>query len=137
MDRDRVDDHAGLELLDLADFVGLLLDGHIAVDHANSAGLSHRDRQRAFRHGVHRRRDQRDAEIDFAGQASAGIGLGGHDRRRRRDEHHVIKGQSLPNFHRRLLSDGGALYTTTPPREEIGADPSGRRHSDTIWVPEA
>jgi hypothetical protein len=27
----------------------------------------------------------------------------------------------LPNFHRRLLSDGSGLYTRTPPREEIGA----------------
>ena len=58
----------------------------------------------------------------------AGIGLAGHDRGRRRDEHHVVKGQSLPNFHRRLLSDGDALYTTTPPQEEIGADLSGQRH---------
>jgi len=28
----------------------------------------------------------------------------------------------LPDFHRRLLSDGGALYTTTALQEEIGAD---------------
>jgi hypothetical protein len=39
----------------------------------------------------------------------------------------------LPNFHRRLLSDGDALYTTTPPQEEIGAGPGivliwGQRH---------
>jgi plasmid stability protein len=27
----------------------------------------------------------------------------------------------LPNFHRRLLSDGGGIYTTPPPREEIVA----------------
>jgi hypothetical protein len=39
----------------------------------------------------------------------------------------------LPDFHRRLLSDGGALYTTTPPREEIGAGPSGQRHLTIIW----
>ena len=29
----------------------------------------------------------------------------------------------MPNFHRRLLSDGSGLYTRAPPREEIGADP--------------
>src|SRR5262249_54779709 len=28
-----------------------------------------------------------------------------------RDEHNVVEGQRLPDFHRRLLSDGGALYT--------------------------
>ena len=129
VDRDRVDDHAGLELLDLADFVGLLIDAHVAVDDANSAGLRHCDRERAFGHRIHRRRDQRDAELDLAGEASAGIRLPGHDHGRRRDEHHVVEGQSLPNFHRRLLSDGDALYTTTPPQEEIGAGPSGQRPS--------
>src|SRR5438270_3761260 len=44
MDRDRVDDHAGLEFLDLADFVGLLFERHIAVDDADPAGLRHCDR---------------------------------------------------------------------------------------------
>ncbi len=124
VDRDRVDHHPGLEFLDLADFVGLLLDAHVAVDDADSAGLRHRDRERAFGHRIHRRRDQRDAELDLAGEASPGIGLPGHDHRRRRHQHHVVEGQSLPNFHRRLLSDGDALYTTTPPQEEIGAGPS-------------
>ena len=28
---------------------------------------------------------------------------------------HVVEGQRLPDFHRRLLSDGGALYTQTLP----------------------
>ena len=123
MDRDRVDDHAGLEFLDLADFVGLLFDRHIAVDDANPAGLRHRDRERAFGDRIHRRRDQRDAELDLAGEPGASIRLRGHDLGRRRDEHHVVKGQRLPNFHRRLLSDGDALYSKTPPQEEIGADP--------------
>ena len=44
VDRDRVDHHAGLEFFDLADFVGLLFNRHIAVDDADSAGLRHRDR---------------------------------------------------------------------------------------------
>ena len=75
VDRDRVDHHPGLEFLDLADFVGLLFDAHVAVNDANSAGLRHRDRQRAFGHRVHRRRDQRNAELDLAGEPSSGVRL--------------------------------------------------------------
>jgi len=129
VDRDRIDDHAGLEFFDLADFVGLLPDRHVAVNHADSARLRHRDRQRAFGHRIHCRRDQRDPKLDLAGQPAAGIRLAGHDLRGRRDEHHVVKGQRLPNFHRRLLSDGSALYTRTPPQEEIGRRPFGQRRS--------
>ena len=79
MDRDRVDHHAGLEFLDLADFGGLLVDRHVAVDDAEPAGLRHGDRQRRLGHGVHRRRDQRDAELDLAGDAGSRVGLAGQD----------------------------------------------------------
>ena len=103
MDGDRVDHHPGLEFLDLADLVGLLLDRHVAVDDADAAGLGHRDRQRAFGHRVHRRRDQRDAELDLAGEAGAGIGVAGQHRGGRRDQHHVVEGQRLPDFHASLL----------------------------------
>jgi hypothetical protein len=63
VDRDWVHDHARFEFLDLADFVGLLIDAHVAVDDADSGGLRHRDRECAFCHGIHRRRDERDAEL--------------------------------------------------------------------------
>ena len=69
--------------------------------------------------------------LDLTGQPSAGVRLGGQNGRCRRDEHDVVKGERLPNFHRPLLSDGSALYTRTPPKEEIGAT-----HSDAaamIW----
>ena len=99
MDRDRVYDHAGLEFLDLADFGGLLLDRHVAVDDAEPAGLRHGDRQRALGHGVHRRRDQRDAEFDLARDARSRIGLAGQNARRGGDEHHIVEGQRLADFH--------------------------------------
>src|SRR5690554_8113742 len=38
---DRILDHTGLELLDLAHLVGLLLDGHVLVDDADAAFLGH------------------------------------------------------------------------------------------------
>ena len=77
MDGDRVDHHAGFEFLDLADFVGLLLGIEVLVDDADAAGLRHGDGQAAFGHGIHRRGDQRDAELDRAGDAGAGVGLVG------------------------------------------------------------
>ena len=36
----------------------------IAVDDADAAGLRHGDGERAFGHRIHRRRDQRNAELD-------------------------------------------------------------------------
>ena len=79
MDDEWVNHHAGLELLDLADLVGLALDRHVAVDDAEAAGLRHRDGKRRFGNCVHCRRDQGYAELDRAGQASSGIRLGGKD----------------------------------------------------------
>ena len=91
VDGDRVDHHAGLEFLDLAHLGGLLVDRQVAVDDAEAAGLRHGDRERAFGHRVHRRRDQRDAQLDLAGDArfvsvSPGRTLeaAGTSRRRRR-----------------------------------------------------
>jgi len=100
MDRHRVHDHPGLELLDLADLGLLLLDRHVAVDDAETAGLRHRDRERAFGHRVHGGRDQRDAKLDLAGDAGAGVGLGREHARGGRNEHDVVKRQRLLDFHR-------------------------------------
>ncbi len=99
MDGDRIHHHAGFELLDLADFVGLLGDGHVAMDDAETAGLRHCDRERAFRHRIHRRRDQRNAELDLAGQARFGLGLGGQDPGGGGNEKNVVEGESLTEFH--------------------------------------
>src|SRR5690606_30442245 len=68
-DGERVLDHAGLELLDLGDLVGLLLDGQVLVDDADAPELGHGDRQARFGHRVHRRRDDRQLHPQVAGQA--------------------------------------------------------------------
>ena len=122
MDRDRVDHHPGLEFLDLADLVRLLLDRHVAMNDADAAGLGQRDRERAFGDRVHRRRDQRDAELDLAGEARAGIGIAGQHRRGRRNQHHVVECQRLADFHASLSSDDGALYTSAPRSKAMGSD---------------
>ncbi len=72
-DRNRVADHAGLELLDLEHLPRLLLDRHVLVDYAQATFLRQRDRQPCLGHRVHRRRQQRDTQADVAGQGGAEV----------------------------------------------------------------
>ncbi len=67
---DGIDDHAAFRALHLVDFAGLLLDGEVAMDDAESALLRHCDGHAGFGHGVHGGADQRNLEHDVAGQAS-------------------------------------------------------------------
>ncbi|MNO76459.1 hypothetical protein D3C76_675330 [compost metagenome] len=68
LDGDRVLDHAGLELLDLAHFGSLLLDGHVLVDDADAAFLGHGNGQTGFGHGIHGGGNQRNIQLDATGQ---------------------------------------------------------------------
>ena len=92
-DGDRIDDHAALEPLDLAHFLGLIGGLEIAVDDPDAAGFRHRDREPRLGDGVHRRGDDRQVEADRAGElrrryrlrsASPRYGPGAAARRRRR-----------------------------------------------------
>ena len=76
-DRDGVGDHAGLGALDQVDLVGLVLDREVAVQHAEAALPGHRDRHARLGHGVHRARDERDPEVDLAGQPGRGVDVAG------------------------------------------------------------
>jgi hypothetical protein len=58
-DGDRVDHHAGFELLDLPHLLGLLVRLEVAVDDADAAGLRHGDGQPRLGDGVHGGRDGR------------------------------------------------------------------------------
>ncbi len=53
--RHRIDHHAGFELLDLLDLLGLFLVREIAMDHADAARLGHGDGEIGLGDGVHRR----------------------------------------------------------------------------------
>ena len=70
-DGHRVDHHAGFELLDLADLLGLLGRRQIAVDDADAAGLRHGNGQPRFGDRVHRRRQDRRRQLDVAGDPGA------------------------------------------------------------------
>src|SRR3546814_6430244 len=53
IDRDWVHDHAGFELLDPPDLVGLPVDIHVLVNYSEAADLSHGDRQATLGQRVH------------------------------------------------------------------------------------
>ena len=78
--RNRVDHHAGFELLDPAHFVSLLRDIKIFVDHADAAGLRHGDGEGRLGDRIHGGRDQWDAKRNVAGKARPGLGIGGQHR---------------------------------------------------------
>ena len=108
-DHDRVHDHAALELLDLADLLGLLFRREVAVDDADAAGLRHGDGEAGLGHCVHGGGDDRQVELDLARDPRPEIGLAGQHLRVTRQQQHVVEGERLaarPRFvedrHRQL-----------------------------------
>ena len=117
-DRHRVDHHPGFELLDVAHLVGLGLGLEIAMDHAEAAGLGHGNRQGRVRHRVHRRRQQRDAELDLRGDAGTGVDLAGQDGRGGGNQRDVVEGQGLRDFHGVSYTKGAAPSIASAPAGE-------------------
>ena len=112
MDGHRIDHHAGLELLDLADLGGLLLGLEVAVNDPNAAGLRHGDGHLGLGHRIHGRGDDRHIELDPAGDPGAHIGVGRHHLGQPRLEQDVVEGEGLDQIavryqgHRQLPSPG-------------------------------
>jgi hypothetical protein len=122
-DGQRIDHHAGFELLHLPHLGGLAIDIEVAMDDADAAGLRHRDRHARFGNGIHRGRDDRDIERNGAGDVGADVGLGGQDVGKTGPEKHVVKRigfadplkQSLHCRHYQLHS---AAYLPQLPRDK-------------------
>ena len=93
--RHRIAEHARFVALDLGDLRGLFLRWKILVDDADAAFLCHRDRERRLGHRVHRRRDERDVELDVARQPGLEADIAGQDAGVGRYEKDVVKGESL------------------------------------------
>ena len=55
-------------IFDLAHFVRLRFRAEVLMDHADTAEFRHGDRHFAFSHGVHRRTDERDIQMNVAGK---------------------------------------------------------------------
>src|SRR5262249_13776207 len=83
--------------LDLGDLRGLLLRREVLVDDADAAFLRDRDREARLGDGVHRRRDERDVELDFLRQPGLEADFSGEDAGVGGNQEDVIKGESLLN----------------------------------------
>ena len=65
-DGDRIVNHTVLRSLDPADLLALLVNGHILVNHTDTAGTSHRDSKISLSNSVHCRRNNRSAERNIS-----------------------------------------------------------------------
>ena len=96
---DGIVDDTGFEPLDAAHLAGLILDGEIAVNDPHATRLRHADGHARLGHGVHRRTQQRNVEVDGLGDPRAGVGGAGQHVRCRGHQQNVIKGERLANLH--------------------------------------
>ena len=99
-DGERVDDHAGFELLDPAHLLRLRRRLHVLVDDAKAAHLRHGDGQPALGDGIHRRGQQRDAEGDRFRHPGFERGPGRQHRGRGGFQRYVVEGEGFSNLHR-------------------------------------
>src|SRR5208282_3567902 len=90
-DGDGIDDHAGFGAFDAIDFLGLTIDGHVAMDDADAALARNADGQARFRDGVHGGGRERDIERELAGELRGGVHVGGQDGGFAREEQDVVK----------------------------------------------
>src|SRR3546814_6017853 len=65
------------------------------MDDADAAGLGHGDRKPAFGDRVHRRRQDRQVEVDVVGNPRGNDGLAGHDLGMSGLQQHVVKGKRV------------------------------------------
>ena len=93
-DGQRVGDHTGLGTLDHVDLSGLVVDGQVAVQHADAAVTGHGDGHLGLGHSVHGSGEDRGLHHDLAGQMSAGVHFGRNDIRLVRQQQHIIIGKA-------------------------------------------
>ena len=120
--RDRIDDHAVFAALHLLHFAGLILDRKILMNDPDPPFLRQRDRQRRFRDRVHRSRDQRDIQLNLAGEPGMRIGIGGNKIAPGGNQQHVVKGNPVVDdlgvFHRILLRPRPPPVKQNSPRRD-------------------
>jgi len=95
--RNRIDYHSGLAAFYFVDFVALVIDGKILMNHSNAALLRDSDRQMRFSHSIHRRGRDRNIERDVARKASSCVGFCRKDAAASGNKRNVVKGESFRN----------------------------------------
>ncbi|VXB83990.1 hypothetical protein PLANTIT3_60394 [Plantibacter sp. T3] len=100
---DRVRDHARLAPLHAVDLFGLVGDRQVAVQDADAALASHRDRHAGLGHGVHRARQQRRVHGDPLRQAGRGLRLARDDVGVPGQQQHIVICESYESERIRLV----------------------------------
>ena len=94
-DGDRFGNNAGFMTLDLKDFSGLLVGGHVLVNEADAAFLSDGDGETGFRNRVHHGGNHRNVDTEITRQLRGELGIAGEDFGIGGDEKNVVEGESL------------------------------------------
>src|SRR3954469_10864902 len=111
-DGHRVAQHAGLEALHLGHLRRLLLGGEVLVHDADAAFLRDGDGEARLGDRVHRRRHDRNVQLEAAGEAGAEVGVARQDARVGGKQQHIIEGQRLLDHpHEIRPSRKAAFYT--------------------------
>ncbi len=87
---ERIVDHTGFGTLDDIDLSGLIVDGEVAVQHADAAVTSHGNGHVGLGDGIHGGGNGRNLHRDVTGQMSGGVHLGRNDIRLVRQQQHII-----------------------------------------------
>ena len=90
--------HTVFGTFDGTDLLTLLVDGHVLVDDADTAGTGHGDGQVGLRHGIHRRRHNRGVEGNISGKPRSNIYVSGKNLRTGGNQEYVIEGETFGNF---------------------------------------
>jgi len=77
---ERINDHCIFRALHLRDHVGLIANGHVAMDHAKTSLAGQSDGEPVFGHRVHRRRDDGNVERNIGGETRGDVNPGRQDR---------------------------------------------------------
>lgn len=94
-DGHRIVDHAVLGTLHAADLRGLRRDGHVLVDHTDTAFARKCDRQRSLGHGVHSGGHDGDVELDISRETGPNADLSRQHFRIGGNEQHIVEGKSF------------------------------------------
>ena len=110
---DRVDDHAGLGLLDLFDLLGLAVDAHVLVDDADAALPGHGDGGLVLGDRVHGGAEQRRLQLDGVGQPGRERDLRGQDLRGAGHHEDIVEGEGHGDI---VVQHGDSLSAESEPR---------------------
>ena len=97
-DGDRIVNHTVLRPFHTADLLTLLVDGHVLVNYADTAGTSHCNSEFSLCNSVHCGRHDRSAERNISSELSGNIYSSRQDLGACRNEQNVIEGKSFWDF---------------------------------------